>query len=73
MLFPCLWWAMEMTTTTKSTTTATKVDRRARGERTRILPRGEEEHVEQLRHHHRHALVHRGEGRLFSRKLSRRP
>ena len=73
MPLPYAWWDMTRPITTKSTTTATKVGRRARGERTQMIPRGKEERAGQLRHYHRHALVHRGEGRFFSRKPSRRP
>ena len=68
MPLPCSWWTIKRATTTKSMTTATEVDRRARGERTRINPRGEEERAGQLRHFYRHVLVHCGEGRFFSRK-----
>ena len=53
----CPWSAMKRLTMLKSTTPATKVDRRAQGERTRIIPRREEERAGQFRHHHRYKLM----------------
>ena len=61
MPLQCAWWAMMRATTMKNTPTATKVGNRVWGEKTQIISWDEEEErVGQLRHHHRHALVHCG-------------
>ena len=65
-LLPCAWSAMQRySITLKGTTTTTEVDCRERGEKTRIIPRGEKERVGKLHHYHRRLLVHCRDGKIF--------